>query len=229
MVLFLFHYLKVSCCIDDTCCATLEREAVSTCEYIEDMKIWFGKSHMQTVNEECTSLNSNDITDAEMLNFILNQCNEQSIDSGNGSSLLDSSKLTENAGRNHSMGKYLSGYSEEMSGYHSGNDLSVCGDHTDRQMDACLQLSSNKSHFLPDCYMDEHFTGNITHNSQDYANESSNIEVAITMDDCITHLHQDLSGKDNVFLALSHQDVVTNHGHLPLQKDDFGYLLESTI
>ena len=74
--------------IDDTVSyLAIGRDTASTCENFGDVKNWIEKSQMPSINEECTSIVSDDLTDAMMLNYILNQANSRSLDSGRGESL----------------------------------------------------------------------------------------------------------------------------------------------
>ena len=88
-LLFSYGYclLKVPSVIDDTgSYLAIGRDTASTCENI-DVKNCIEKSQMPSINEECTSIVSEDLTDAMMLNYILNQANRGSLDSGRGKSL----------------------------------------------------------------------------------------------------------------------------------------------
>ena len=89
-LLFSYGYclLKVPSVIDDTgTYLAIGRDTASTCECIGDVKNWIEKLQMPSINEECTSIVSDDLTDTMMLNYILNQANRGSLHSGKGESL----------------------------------------------------------------------------------------------------------------------------------------------
>ena len=89
-LLFSYGYclLKVPSVIDDTgSYLAIGRDTASTCENFGDVKNWIENSQMPSINEECTSIVSDDLTDAMILNYILNQANRGSLDSGRGESL----------------------------------------------------------------------------------------------------------------------------------------------
>ena len=73
----------------DDMCSYLEigRDAASTCENLEML-------HMSSDCEECKSTMSCNLTDMEILNYILNQANRGSVDSGNGGSPPGSAELS---------------------------------------------------------------------------------------------------------------------------------------
>ena len=56
---------------DDTCYSVIEKEAPSTCEYLENEKVlhWI-KEQIPKIDEECASICSGETTDVDMLNFV---------------------------------------------------------------------------------------------------------------------------------------------------------------
>jgi len=92
-------------------------------EYIE---IYIDKLQMQAINKECISLTSDNLTDAEMLTHILNQCKKKP---GNSASLLDPSETIGSQDKT----KTLADNAEEIFGYYSENDESIINDHAGRQ------------------------------------------------------------------------------------------------
>ena len=94
-IILCYIILKIPSVFNDTgSYIALGRDTASTCENINDVKLWIEKSQIWSINEECTSILSENLTDAEMLNYILNQTAQ---DSGRGSSMpyLAESKLSE--------------------------------------------------------------------------------------------------------------------------------------
>jgi len=217
--------IKVPSGIDDTHSVILDKEAVSTCEYVEDIEICIDK--MQAINEECISLTSGDLTTAEMLTYILNQCKKESVDSGNGTSLLDSSEIIGSQDKI----KTLADYTKEIFGYFSENDESIISDCAGRQKESRLMPSCNNSHSLPDYYIEETSSDDILSHSvyhshgNHHKNANKNSSNKMTIDSGVP-LHQDVSGIDctsNVYPY--HCKVGTSHEQF--QKDNFGYILES--
>jgi len=89
LFIFLYLSLKVPSVIYDTSnYLAIGRDTASICENISDVKVaQIEKSQISSINEECTSIVSDDLTNTNMLNYILNQANTVSPDSGRGVSL----------------------------------------------------------------------------------------------------------------------------------------------